>query len=364
MNQKKMNEFYQSLNYSINNTDSGTFWPGGGGQIGSAFIEIDAFELHCNLIELKKTKTAQECINYFYNPSVIRYVATGNFIIGLKFLVQKGKITIESAKESLDFLFDILDAKMADDTFCGTGKNLWLDKNELNKIIESKEFIKVDEIQQKLVSRLIISLNSLVWSFYYDIYVESGFEFHGPYDVDFKGKKYSLLIKDYHNLRPVELWDKAKDFPLKSIKCYLLYKDIDIQIDYLMHETSNEPLRQNLVYCAIETIDENGKQDFLNINDSISIIKVIEDISFDQVKFVNDLEIIDKIKMGARICYYQLKDFRNNIGLNWEPSKKVFEAIDMHGIEKWEKFGARAKKISSGEANIDWSSKYNLDKPI
>jgi hypothetical protein len=364
MNQEKMSEFFKSLNFAIEKTDSGTFWPGGGGQIGSPFIAIDAFDLHQQLLELKKQKTAQELVDYFYNPSIIKYVAVGNFIIGLKVLIRDKKVNIESAKESLDFFLDILDAKMSKDPFCTTGANNWFKQDQINALLEELKFHEVTETNQGLMSRLVIALNSLVWSFYYDIYVESGFEFHGPYNVKHNEENYSLVIRDYHDLKPTELWDNAKKFNFKSIKLYLLYSNVNISLDYFMHEISDEPLRTNLKCCVIETVDSFGKREFISIQDTLKISESAEKLTFDQVNFVNQLETLDKIKQGAMICYYQLKNFREKMNIDWKPPKKVFDAIDKKGLEKWEKFKARASTISAGEANIDWSSKYDLDKPL
>jgi len=364
MNQQKMSDFFKSLNYSIEKTDSGTFWPGGGGQIGSSFIAIDALTFHNQLLDLKKTKTAREVADYFYNPSIIRYVAVGNFIIGLKVLVRDNKITLDLAKESLTFLFDILDAKMNSDPFCMSGKNDWYNKEQIDSLIKELTFEKVGEAEQKLVSRLVIALNSLVWSFYYDIYVESGFEFHGPYPVTYAGKQYSLLIRDYHNLRPIELWDFAKKFDIKSVRVYLLYSGVNISLDYFMHEISDKTLRTNLESCSIEVTDSSGKTRFISVMDSLNIAESAEKIAFDQVSFVNKLETIEKIKKGAMVCYYQLKNFRETLGVDWKPSKEVFDDIDAKGLDRWEKFKARANSISAGKADIDWSAKYDLDKPL
>ncbi len=364
MNQTKMNDFFNSLNYAIEKTDSGTFWPGGGGQIGSPFVAIDALALHNQLLELKKNKSASELTNFFYNPSVIRYVVVGNFIIGLKVLIRDKKISLESAKESLEFFLDILDSKMDSDPFCVTGKNNWFSQKKVNILVQNLTFNSADEKEQTLISRMVIALNSLVWSFYYDIYVEAGFEFHGPYNIEFNGKKYSLLIRDYHDLKPIDLWENAKKISNQSVKLYLLYSRVDIKLDYFMHELSDEPLRKNLAFYAIELTDSEGKKSFVQVNDCIEIIEEVEKTTFEQVNFVNKLDTIEKIKKGAMICFYQLKSFREKIGIDWKPSKEVFEAIDTKGLEKWEKFKARANAISTGTANIDWSAKYDLNKPL
>ncbi|MFA6268531.1 MAG: hypothetical protein WCW13_05370 [archaeon] len=364
MDSNKMTDFFTSLTNAIDKTDSGTFWPGGGGQIGSSFLKVDARDLHNQLQALKKNKTASEATTYFYNPSTIRYVAVGNFIIGLKMLIRDNIITLDSAKESLDFFFDILDQKVSTDPFCLNNKNIWFNKNQINQVLNEVNFKKVDLVEQTVVSRLVIALNSLVWSFYYDIYVESGFEFHGPYSVEYENNEYKLIIRDYHDLRPAALWEKANNFGYKSIKLYLLYSDVNIGIDYFMHEFSDKPLRTNLAFCAVETVDTAGNTKFFPINEVTPIAESAEEIAFEQVNYVNQLETIEKINMGARICYYQLKSFRDALGINWEPPQEVFDLIKQKGLERWEKFKSRAEKISAGVAKIDWGSKYDLAKPI
>jgi hypothetical protein len=279
-------------------------------------------------------------------------------------LLRDKKITMAAAKESLEFFLDILDSKVSKDPFCLNNKNLWFDDSKVSGLMQEIRFNKVNSSELGLISRLVIALSSLVWSFYYDIYVEAGFEFHGPYDVELGGKKYSLLIRDYYDLRPTDLWNKAKEFGFKSVRLYLLYSGVNISLDFFMHEFSDKPLRESLAYYAIETIDLNGKKSFVSIKDAVVIAELAEKITVDQVAYVNQLSVIETINMGAMICYYQLKDFRGRLGVDWRPPKEVFDAIKDKGLEKWEKYKARAVEISAGTANIDWGAKYRLDSPL
>jgi hypothetical protein len=358
-----MNDFYASLDNAISGTDSATFWPGGGGQIGASFITIDAFEFYSQLKELKEKMSPSEAKKLFNTPSVIRYIPVGNFIIGMRLLIRDGKVDPDSAEEVLQFLFEILDEKMDSDPFCVTGKNLWYSEEDISKIINSKKFVQPNEDEQKIISRTVIALNSLVWSFYYDIYVEAGFEFHGPYNVNYNGENYQLLIRDYHNLKPSEIWGLAENFEYKSIRFYLLYQNVDIKIDYFMHEVSYNPLRTNLKYFFVETND-GGKEKELVFSELEKISESAEKIAFDQVALVNKLPVLDKMKKGAEICYYQLKPFRDSLNIDWKPSKEVYDAIELKGLENWERFKARAERITRGEEKPDWKAKYNIRIPF
>jgi len=59
----------------------------------------------------------------------------------------------------------------------------------------------------------------------------------GAYDVsqNFGGQKHILVIKQWANLRPREIYPEFKDFRFDKLNILAVYKDIDYTVDIYRH---------------------------------------------------------------------------------------------------------------------------------
>lgn len=348
-----MTDFSKAIHNAQEKVDGRTFWPGGGGQLSASYIELDAWSISQKMLKINPKEIDAETL--FGTPGKIRYVLTGNYIIGLKVLVRDKKISRQESINAVKPFFYALEQLVESDPFCLKGKNLVYNKNQLKEKLEKIDFKKADLQSKKILPRLSVSLDSLIWSEYYDVFIDAGVNIHGPYSLE-DGSL--LVVKDYFDLKPVEIWDSVKEFPFKRIKLFLKYKPIDIKIDYLMHVTSSQPLAPNLIGWHAEAFDETGKQFLLESDCFEELIAKAIALSSRQVEQVNSLELLDKIKKGAEICYYQLKEFREHFDKTWFPPKQVFDAIDKKGLECWKKFDWKNKE-KEHSSTIDWAKKYD-----
>lgn len=348
-----MNDFSKAINNANGKMDGRTFWPGSGGQLAASYIAIDANDILQKMSKLDMEKT--NFTDLFRTPAKMRYVLTGNYMIGLKVLVRDKKISKEESINAVKDFFSVLEKLVDSDPFCLKGKNLVYNKKQLNQELDSIIFQKADETTKKTLPRLSVALDSLIWSEYYDVFIDAGLNLHGPYILK---DRHILVVKDYFDLKPVEIWDSVKEFPFKRIKISLKYKPIDLKIDYLMHQTSTKPLAQNLVEWHAEAFDENGKSFLLQADSLEELTAKALQVSSNQVEYVNNLELLDKIRKGAEICYYQLKEFREFFDKKWFPPQEVFEAIEKRGLECWNKFDWRNKE-KQHSTTVDWAKRYD-----
>jgi hypothetical protein len=348
-----MNDFSKAINDAQGKMDGRTFWPGSGGQLSASYIAIDANDILQKMsgLEIEKTNFKE----LFKTPAKIRYVLTGNYIIGLKVLVRDKKISKEESINAVKSFFYALEKLVDSDPFCLKGKNLVYNKKQLKQKLSQISFQKADDQIKKSLPRLSVSLDSLIWSEYYDIFIDAGINVHGPYTL---ADGNILLIKDYFDLKPVEIWDSVKEFPFKSVKLFLKFKPIDLTIDYLMHETSTQALAPNLLEWHAEAFDEKGKSFLLQSDSFEELTAKTMQVSSKQVEYVNGLVLLDKIKKGAELCYYQLKEFREFFGKKWFPPKEVFDIIEERGLERWEKFDWKNKQ-KQHSATVDWAKRYD-----
>jgi hypothetical protein len=269
--------------------------------------------------------------------------------------VREKKITKKQSIDSIKNFFNALERLSPGDMFCLKGSNPVFSKKELSSELKGIIFNKADEEARKIIPRLGVSLDSLIWSEYYDIFIAAGMDIQGPFVLE-NGR--ILVIKDFFDLKPVEIWDSVKEFPAKRIRLFLKYNPIDLKIDYLLHETSSQPLSQNLFEWAVEMTDSKGKKTFLSSEDIPELTAKALEIVSKQTDFVNSLPRLEQIRKGAEICYYQSKELREFFNSSWKPPKEVFQAIESKGLEVWEKFDWK-KKHDEHSSKADWIKRYD-----
>jgi len=345
-----MNEFLQSISLALGKTDGRTFWPGSGGQLTASYIAIDTLDIFTKLSKLKSKKSSEFL---FKTPTKIRYLLFGNYLVGLKVLIRDGKIEREVAQDSVKQLFSYLNGMVDSDPFCLNGTNLVRGEKNLQKTLEEVVFRKADSKAKKDISRLVVSLDSMIWALYYDVFIDAGMEYEGPYRLE-DGSV--LLIKDYFDLKPLGIWSTTKEFPFKEVKLFLKYKSIDLKIDCLLHETSSQSLSPNLLEYSVQVSNGKSKKT-VGYEEIDKLIYEAMEVVSTQTALVDKLKTIEKIYKGAEICYYQLKEFREAMGSAWKPPKEVFEQIDKRGLEVWEKFDWKNRQKSGP---VDWSKVYDL----
>lgn len=345
----KIDKFLDARIKAFALTSPQTFWPANGAQLYSYFSDEEAWDLFQKIKKIRKEKISlKEIAKLFYAPTTIRYYIGSNSIRGLK--VRKkyvGDITQQDISDFMDFFFELLENMQSGDIFCSEDKNEILNKKELSDLIKEYKWNIADDETQRAVARLIIFSSTMVWTLYYDCMAGNGLENHGPYDVsEYFGKNSILIIREFFNLKPVELWGHCKDFKYDNIKIYTIYKNLEnIGINYFSHIVSKSAFRDKLTHFYILV---DGKE----INNLDEINKVVEEIVSQinkQKELVNSLSVEDKIKKGAESSYYSFKKFREFFGENWKPKIVVEKALDEFGLEFWNKF-KEAKRFTDKES--------------
>ena len=343
----KIDKFLDARLDAFAKTEPKTYWPACGSQLYSYFSDAEAYNILQKIKKIRKDKIPLSKIaKLFYAPTTIRYYLGYNAITGLKIRKKYFKdITQEDIINVIAFFFDLLENMQTGDIFCSDGKNMILNNKELPELVSKVEWNKADDALQKAIAKLIISSLSMAWAINYDCMAGNGLENHGPYDVSKKfGPNSILIIREFFNLKPLELWEHSKEFKYNNIKIYTVYKNLeDIKIDYFSHIISNSVMRERLSYFYI--LVDGKKIDSLD-----EINKITEQLLLQankQIKFVNSLSTEDKIKKGAEISYHAFKEFMEFFGENWKPEGVVEESLKEFGLEFWEKFKVSKTGTSS-----------------
>lgn len=336
LQENEIDRFIVAIRKSFSGMDLKTSWPLSGAQMDAYFDVDESLDMYYRLTTLRKTKSIEEIASLLPAPDVLRLFLQHNAIIGLK-VAKKLKIADITTKQRVDYtllLFEILKHTVKNDIFCLDGENILLNNDEISSLCtQTKWDIPKTEVEKKEVAYLNAIANSYCYSLYFDAYMAGGFYIHGPYDAHSHfGKGCVMVVRDYYNLKPREVWDKLS-FKHNSIKLYLLYQNIDMKINFVNHPITLLPLGSNLIRYKIYVDDKS-----ISLGGVAPLIDTLEKSMTDQMRAVNALGDLDQVRQGIKIGYYLFKDFREKMGDDWHPPKEIEKTITKFGDTFIKKF--------------------------
>jgi hypothetical protein len=326
---KQIDDFIRAIEESFSGLNPKTFWPLNGGQIGAYFDADEALDVYYRINKLKQTLTIKQIADLMPAPDILRIFIQNNGIIGLKVAKKLGLVNINEqdiTNYSL-FLFEILEQQVKSDIFCLDGKNFLLEESEIEKIASKTYWDEPkDSEEKKQLAFLTVMANNLCYTLYYDIFMTWGFYLHGPYNVErFFGKNAIMLVRDYHNLNPIELWPDLT-FPHKSIRIYAIYNKLDVKINFVNHPITRDSIGDKLIAYKVYVDDKK-----INAVQIPALIELINNTAISQSKKINSLSDLDKVRKGAEISFYSFKKLREFMGDNWKPPMQIENTIQKFG---------------------------------
>ncbi len=328
-NEEQISKFIKAIEESFSGLNPKTFWLLNGGQIDAYFDVDEALDMYYRINKLKEKLNAMEIADLMPQADIIRIFLEHNAIIGLKVAKKLGidNISAEDRIKYSLFLFEILRHKVRNDIFCLDGKNIIFGENEISKLLNTNNWNRPSSNEEKKkIAFLTVMLNNLCYTLYYDIFMTGGFYLHGPYDTTNKfGENTMMLVRDFHNLNPKEIWPDLK-IPFQNIKICAIYKNLDLKINFVNHPITKDSIGDKLIAYKIYV---DGKEiDFDKIDE---IIEIVHKISSQQTSKINSLSDLDKVRKGAEIAFYFFKSLREYMGDDWRPPKTVEETIQKFG---------------------------------
>lgn len=332
MKQFRLGEYLDVVQGALGNTiGSEEFWPLKPAQMTAYFEDTLAVDI------FKKTQILQEknvdletVASLFATPLILKNFLLNFASTGLKTANNVGwfKTTSREREDFFNYLFDVLEKLVKNDIFSRDQKQLLFSEEEIDKIPFSN-FVKLDGLSRKLVSKFKVALFGTVWSLFFDTFYYVGFNPHGPYSV--AGRKFKkgsiLVINDYFNLKPKKTWQISSRIPFEKVRIYHIYKDLDWQINFFGRENAKSSLLSHLDYVLIE-IDGNLIDDLISINQlSGKLFTIIEE----QTKFVNGLSSLKQVKKAAEISYFGLRRIFEYFSEDWQPPQAINKVIEQFG---------------------------------
>jgi len=330
-----LKKFLLAIKDCFSTMEESTFWPANAAQIEAYFSDIIALNLFKRFKENpKEFKRALSTLRAFTLYASLYHTE----IVGLKTAKLYSGYP-KTQRDILDFVFsffDVIESKVKGEVFCLDGTHRILTQKEIKKIEREKKWIKANNAIKREIANLIVSLENLTWALYFDPFPCAGREIHGPY---FLGEGKVMLIRDYFNLNPKEIWKIKNKYP--SVKMYLIYpKEVNIKLNYANQVKSSQSLKDALISFSIEV---NQKQ-ITNLSQISRLFKYFCLLGGKQAEKVNKLSSLEILRKGAEIYYYRYKNFFEYYGEDWHPPAEVYERINKLKLKWWNIFKSDVRK--------------------
>jgi len=339
---KNLDKFLKAVEIHFSDwtsTEVQRLWPANGAQLDSYFGVDSALTIF-----QKWKENPQLCRKALLKLTAFNLIASlyHNEIIGLK-VARARKLYPLSAKEILNFVLffiGVLQEKMKGELFALDGTHKILPVAEARRLNQDIPWVRVNSSQtQRTISKLIVSLESYVWSLFFDVFPDAGVEKHGPYRI----RDGILVLREYEHLDPQELWRFRSRY--SKVHLFLKYsKDAHIAFSFGNQIASKQSVRDKLIAFAIN-VDGRFVTTPFHINTLVDYFVALTEKQAKNVQRLSPIEIITK---GAEIYYFRLKEFFQYYHQDWRPPEAVYAFIKKTGLKFWNRFKTYGPKKRPG----------------
>lgn len=195
------------------------------------------------------------------------------------------------------------------------------DTETVNGILSNLKWLESDKHAAREVGFLSTSLLTLGYALYTDLFPSVGVDFHGPYRLN---KDSHLIVRDFFDTKPEELWAESKEFRYKSLTIFTIYKKARFFIDFYGNLTCDENLTLILKRFAVVVDGKNidSLREISNLGNyfsklTVEIYKKFTNLNFEQTK-----------RKFMEAHFYGYKSLCDLAGIDWEPPQKAYYAIE------------------------------------
>jgi len=216
------------------------------------------------------------------------------------------------------------------DPFCLGGKNLLMSKKKSLELyqncpIKFKDCRKSQEWDK--MSRIVGGTNALLFSYCDLIHVcqhASSHEFQGPYHID---DEKIFIVREYYDLRPVEVWPFVNHFPIDYFCTLEVYQGVDVRFSFFNHLIPNSALPPKVIgiYASVEPMSDAFKtleydRLKLTLNDMRSFMLKLN-------RLTRSMKKSDWIQKYVEMHYYSLKPLADLTESEWRPSQSQYKNL-------------------------------------
>ncbi|MCP4153815.1 MAG: hypothetical protein GY757_39175 [bacterium] len=279
-------------------------------QFGEEFME------DLDYLENEKKLSIEEIGKLFYNPArIFRMI---EYTI---YSLRKKRLPLDEQRKVALKLMAMAKSLKYGSEFNEDGRNTIYDPakvEDIQKNILQKKNSTIEE------SRLIHRFCGVAWAYTESIFFRAHDvtkEIHGPYTY----KDRNMMVKEYMNLNPHEIWPDVEMLPCNNIKIYKSYNEkVQVQIDALNHlalDAGAQPV-PNLMNHYVEIDGKEASPDQLK-----DLLKIIGATIADISGRVEKMTWHERVSKYAEIFWFRKRPVRDARGIDWKVPQKVLDNI-------------------------------------
>jgi hypothetical protein len=261
--------------------------------------------------------TLAEIARHFYNPA--RPYRLIEFVL---YSMRRNRYSVSEQRELVLKLLAMTKSLKHGSEFDDDGCNIIYNRDTVESVAASRFN---EPIRSLAESELVHQLCGLLWAYTESILFrarEVAMEFHGPYSFEHGRKRF--LVKEYFNLRPLELWGDAPLMSCQRVTVYLQYNArLRSRIEWhnrLCHEGA--PLKSSLESYAIE-IDGRRQDVTLLAHELAAAAATIGAIS----RYVDSVTWNERVMKYAEVFWFRKRPLSDLRGGDWRVPEHVRAAI-------------------------------------
>ena len=306
-------DMVQSIAQGVN--DANELWPLAPGQL-MPYIDADqSVDMYQKIKKLLDDGWSYEMIaKLFERPILIKMFLLNTGIVGIKSAnVYEKLITVDQQIEFVSWLLKLAKILNQNDANFINRNFFWKD-TEVADFVNKSNWQIVNSTVRTALNDLSVSLITLNWALYWDYFPDTGHELHGPYKIegdDFSSNS-TLILKDYYNLAPKDIWELGNSTPVSTIQLAQIYNTRQMFINFGNRLIGNN-LEQNCTHFVLEV----DGQKISKTKEIQELSQSIHDFADKQIRHVKSLAPIDLVRKGAMISYFARRKFYLNFAKEW-----------------------------------------------
>lgn len=204
-------------------------WPIKVNSIMHLFLKEFAQECLEDMREIEEKEIDVKEVTALFNNPARLYRLIDPIIFGMKRL----GLPLQEQRNIVHKLLDMVSSMKDGDEFNEAGKNIILNKDELNSFVLGTEFRPATKADSTLIQKFC----GIMWAYTESVFFrahEVTKEIHGAYELE-EGKQ--MIVREYLNLQPDFLWgDQVPFLKYKKIQVAAVYKsELKVRIDSYNH---------------------------------------------------------------------------------------------------------------------------------